>query len=350
VNMPDEVNEGDHLVVILNTHSAGGTDVAFTPPAGWTVAAAAVNTSSGRQELHAFSKAFADGTEDGGTATWTAAPAARGSAYALAVSGSPGVVAVSPQSDFATSTSALARPHGFGGTIQTLMLAVVGMFDDDATATSFPSGWTYFTANQGSGGGTNASASIAIASRRSGTAPSVTPGAFTLSETEGWLAFTLAIPAAHPDVEPAPGVYFVAEGEASVLDGTWSTATASTCRLLVEADHIGLRVGDELETLIASDLEEPTFPGYATTALTGAGWTVTPGTPTVATHTDRVFTLSGAPVDPVVVEGLFVTRNSDGALIYFEIFDPDAGPFVLEQAGDQITVSPTYTVKGVRPA
>jgi hypothetical protein len=263
----------------------------------------------------------------------------------LSVSDAGGLLLGTPQASVGLSATVTPRAHGYGGIVATLFIALAFMYDDDGVATAYPSGFSYFTDTQTSGAGANLSASMAIAARRSA-GPVATPGNFTLSEAEGWTSFSLVIPAATPDVAPDPGVFFVAEGEASALDGTWSTATASTCRLLVDAGHIGLRTPEEVKLLIAGDLSEPTFTGYSAAALTSGNWTITPGTPTVCEHTPATFVASGDPVDPVFVQGLWVTRNSDGALIYFEVFD--GGPFKLEVDADEVTVTPAFTLKGVR--
>jgi hypothetical protein len=137
------------------------------------------------------------------------------------------------------------------------------------------------------------------------------------------------------------GVEWVAQGEQALLAGTWSTATASSARLFT-TDPTAALTHAQRSALTEADFTEANFTGYTSAALTSGNWTITPGSPTEAAHTTVTYSTSadlGAPVD---VWGYYVTRNTDGKLMWFEVFT-DA-PVTLSDNGDQVSFDPTFTI------
>lgn len=127
-------------------------------------------------------------------------------------------------------------------------------------------------------------------------------------------------------------------GESAVLeDGV--TGVAYTLRLFTVDPTAGL-TPDEIDALDETDFTEATFTGYTPVALSTGDWSIEPGSPTRAVHVAQDFT-STADQAPQTIRGYYVTRTSDGALMWFEVFH---GPVVIEFDLDQITMVPTLTL------
>ena len=92
---------------------------------------------------------------------------------------------------------------------------------------------------------------------------------------------------------------------------------------------------DEADT--ESDYTEASGFGYSAISLTGSSWTITPGDPTTASYAQQTFTFTGALGN---VYGYYLTRNSDGKLVYAEEF---ASPDNVQNNGDQIKITPQIT-------
>lgn len=96
----------------------------------------------------------------------------------------------------------------------------------------------------------------------------------------------------------------------------------------------------QIDALTESSFTEATFTGYSAKTLTGASWTTTAGTPSTAVYAAQTFTCTsdGALQN---VYGYYVTRSSDGDLIYFERF---ASPIQIQFAADALTITPRMTL------
>jgi microcystin-dependent protein len=133
-------------------------------------------------------------------------------------------------------------------------------------------------------------------------------------------------------------VYVVNQGEEAILeDGV--TGVAYTLRLHKTDVTAGL-TAEQIDALDEGDFVQADFTGYAAAALSTGDWTVTQGNPTEARNVEKSFTSSGGHVAQSIW-GYYVTRDSDGALIWFGAF---AAPIVMEFASDEITVTPTLTL------
>jgi hypothetical protein len=87
---------------------------------------------------------------------------------------------------------------------------------------------------------------------------------------------------------------------------------------------------------------EADFTGYAAIALTGANWTITPGSPSTAAAPQQTFTSSaGSQNQPVY--GYFVVQTTSGKILWAERFAD--GPYTIVNNGDQIKVTPQLTLE-----
>lgn len=94
------------------------------------------------------------------------------------------------------------------------------------------------------------------------------------------------------------------------------------------------------ETDTISNYTEVVGGGYSSISLVAGNWTVVPGTPTTAEHTEVIFSFTGAVGN---VFGYFVTRVTGGELFWAERFSN--GPFDIQTPGDEIRITPRLTLE-----
>jgi len=128
-------------------------------------------------------------------------------------------------------------------------------------------------------------------------------------------------------------------GETALLEeilGTGYTLRLFSNDVLSGLDSAGI------EALTISDFTEATFPGYAAAALGSGSWTVTAGDPATGRYPTQTFTRSttGSSQD---IYGYHVTRDSDGELVWFEVFQ-GGSPVAVAAGGDAIDVTPILTM------
>lgn len=98
-------------------------------------------------------------------------------------------------------------------------------------------------------------------------------------------------------------------------------------------------------TTTAAAFTEVTGGGYASKPLTFANWTITSGDPSQAIYTStQQWTFTGPTSGPGTVYGYFVTRNSDGKLMWSERFPTALVPFA-PIVGSIIKVLPKFTAQ-----
>lgn len=131
-------------------------------------------------------------------------------------------------------------------------------------------------------------------------------------------------------------IQVVNQGEEAMLD--LITDVDMTLRLYRTNVVLGL-TDVQIEALTQAAFTEANFAGYAASSMTTA-WTTTQGNPSTATRPEVSFTRSSTGTAQLIY-GYYVTRNSDGALQWFEHFD---GPVSVEFNGDVIKVTPTLTL------
>jgi hypothetical protein len=95
----------------------------------------------------------------------------------------------------------------------------------------------------------------------------------------------------------------------------------------------------QIEALTQAAFTEANFAGYASSSMTTA-WTTTQGNPSEATRAQVTFTRSSTGTVQNIF-GYYVTRNSDGALQWFEHFD---APIPVEFINDAVIVTPRITL------
>lgn len=92
---------------------------------------------------------------------------------------------------------------------------------------------------------------------------------------------------------------------------------------------------------------EVTGGGYAAKPLTFGNWTISAGDPSQAVYNaTQQWTFTGATGAPGTIYGYYVTRNSDGKLMYAERFPSAVVPFT-PVAGSIIKVLPRLTCQSL---
>jgi|SRR5215467_4360497 len=85
--------------------------------------------------------------------------------------------------------------------------------------------------------------------------------------------------------------------------------------------------------------------GYAAKALTFANWVITAGDPSTAQYNAvQQFIFTGVINAPGTIYGYYVTRNSDGHLLWAERFAAALVPFA-PIAGSQINILPAFSAQ-----
>jgi hypothetical protein len=93
------------------------------------------------------------------------------------------------------------------------------------------------------------------------------------------------------------------------------------------------------ETDTESTYTEADFTGYLSISLTGASWTITPGTPSSAAAAEQTFTSTA--VQSQNVFGYYVVQTTSGKILWAERFTN--GPYLIQNNGDLIKVTPQFT-------
>lgn len=95
----------------------------------------------------------------------------------------------------------------------------------------------------------------------------------------------------------------------------------------------------------AAAFTEVTGGGYASKPLTFANWVISAGDPSSAVYNaTQQWTFTGATGGPGTIYGYYVTRNSDGKLMWAERFPSAVVPFA-PVAGSIIKVLPKFTAQ-----
>jgi hypothetical protein len=117
------------------------------------------------------------------------------------------------------------------------------------------------------------------------------------------------------------------------------TAVGYTLRLYRVDVTTGLTEA-QLEALTAASFTEANFAGYAAKTLTGGSWVTTQADPSTATYAQQTFTRTSTGTVQNIY-GYYVTRTSDGVLMWYEKF---AGVLSVTANGDAIVITPTLTL------
>lgn len=200
-NLPSTVNADDLLLMFAVAESADSE--ILTEPSGWTEVYN-VSGSFGSTNVATCWALKADGTEDGGTATYTAGGNTTSCCVVARISGWSGTIGdiEHTQTNAGTNSSSPDPPNHApsGGSDDYLWLAVMQNIDDDEGVSAYPTNYSINQTSQVTGGGANDGGAVGIAGRQL-TASSQNPGTFTTTGNDVWVATTLSIPpsAAAPD-------------------------------------------------------------------------------------------------------------------------------------------------------
>lgn len=99
------------------------------------------------------------------------------------------------------------------------------------------------------------------------------------------------------------------------------------------------------ESNTTANFTEATGSGYGNVLLTAANWVVTSGNPSHADYPEVTFAFTGALGN---VYGYYLTGETSGKVRFAERFSD--GPYVIEGTGDQIRVTPVFTLADVADA
>jgi hypothetical protein len=92
----------------------------------------------------------------------------------------------------------------------------------------------------------------------------------------------------------------------------------------------------------AATYTEAAFAGYAASTLTAANWSITTGNPSTCAYAEQTFTANATATEDIY--GYFVTRASDGKLLYSERFTN--GPYAMRNSGDAIKITLNFSLTG----
>lgn len=190
VTLPAGIQAGELLLIFFS--ESAGTGATVNAPAGWTKL---VESNNGANNGLAVLYRFADGSE-GTSVTVTTSGSTKSSHLSYRISGASSPVTSTP----ATGASTAPNPPQLipsDGKLPYLWFAVAG-WDGTPTATAYPTNYTNGQQTGTSGGQATTNCGVAAAERQL-TADSEDPGAFTLSASDDWVAFTIAVP---PNVRP----------------------------------------------------------------------------------------------------------------------------------------------------
>lgn len=97
---------------------------------------------------------------------------------------------------------------------------------------------------------------------------------------------------------------------------------------------------------VAGDFNEIVGGGYANKPLTFANWSFTANAPSYGIYPKQSWTFTGPINAPGTLYGYFITRDSDGLLMWAERFPPAAVPFT-PIVGSLVEVTPKFTGSSV---
>lgn len=199
MNLPATVDSGDLLIAIPNMDSSSINKNFSSLPSGWTSLTNEFSAQSQDINISNIMAKRADGTEGGGTISFTITSASgtqRWAGQVYRISGwfgtiSTGVdIAVTENSSGTTPDPPSLNPSSWD-VEDTLWIAGCISGDDSVGITSYSAGYSNGV-NTGSTGGFGVDAQVNTA-RRNNAAASENPGSFTLPLTQYWASFTIAI-------------------------------------------------------------------------------------------------------------------------------------------------------------
>lgn len=226
VDLPAGIQAGDIIIVLFR--SASSTSASF-PNEGTDWTRFVTSTADASDDITIIGRRVADGSEGGGTVTITTNNSAKFAAIAWRITGGSTVEAAGT----VTGSSQTPNPGNLApaaGSKDYLWLWMGGWEGEQTSPpASNPANYSNVVgANTGTGGQTATNCRVAGASRQN-TAASEDPGSWTLSASDDWCAFTVAV---HP-VASTPQAVDVTGG------GTAALATQTTHVKAIAASGTG---------------------------------------------------------------------------------------------------------------
>src|SRR3990167_5444039 len=267
VDLPTGITSGDLLVVLFRNAANGGIGVTW--PNGWTELADEASDGSGGADATSIAWRKADGTE-GATITLTTATQ-KFAALALRITGAADPTSQPPElSTVATVSSNAPDPSSLsptGGAKEYLWLWAGG-WEGEQTSPPVSSPTNYgdvLGADSGTAAGAASNCRVAVATRALNAA-SEDPPSWTISATDQWTAFTIAV---HP-------------AGAATVEGSLTKTLAACLLAAVAAVAIAGTAGPSLSSLTASSAGAVAISGTSAPTLgsltsTSAGHVETPG-------------------------------------------------------------------------
>lgn len=322
VNMPATVTSGDLLIALVEVRNAG----TWTKPTGWSDISTVSQAGGGSVgKLNGFYK-IADGTEGGGTATWTASTGTSAIWQVIRVTSWHGTTA--PEGATASGDATNANPPSLTpswGAADDLWIAVAANAATGETTgfTAAPTNYTGLQSNGASTGG--ATCNVATATRQLN-ATSEDPGTFTPSSNRFWAAATIAV---RPAASSNPAI--------AVTD----TSTPSDTALLSVGNYIS-----SLDSSAPTDTATLQVASY----ITPTDSTAPTDSALLSVRNNIAVTDSSTPIDSVVIRTsifqtvLDTTTPSDSATLsianYASITDTTTPTdSVVLEVGNTISVS-----------
>lgn len=202
VDMPNTVNDGDLLILIIAADSA---PTFSTVASGWTEKK---DNASGTNHAGAIFQKKADGSEGGTTVLITCSENQGGASMIIRVnsgtwSGTETDVEYSTWATSGGTEDSSPDPDNVTaswGSDDNLFIAVATWGDDDESVSSYPTSYASNNNHSEGGHGAGESASIGCATPTTPSASaSANPGAFTLGSNANWTAGTIVVrPAGDP--------------------------------------------------------------------------------------------------------------------------------------------------------
>jgi hypothetical protein len=204
ITFPSGLSSGDLILLIAGRDGAGTS----TAPTGFTDWVA--NQGGGAQVLFIAGK-VSDGTETG-TTTWNFSASEQGVWQALRITdwfngSTPFASASTTSLDSATTSGSSTTPdpsvlNPVNWDVEDTLWLALACNDGTPTYTAKDANYTYVTNSPATSGGAGG-AGLAVSWRQNAVS-SEDPGQYTLSATETWVVFTVAIRPAAPAAERVP--------------------------------------------------------------------------------------------------------------------------------------------------
>lgn len=185
--LPATVNVGDILIAMIRADN----EEAYTWPAGWNALVSDVSDAADDQTGCRWK--LADGTEDGTSISLSRTQSNKFAALSYAIGGADHIEV----SSLAIGSSTAPNPPSFSpsGGLQDYLFLWMGGWQGEQTSppTGNPTNYTNpIGANSGTAGATSTNARVASA-RRAVTGTTEDPPAWTISVTDAWTAFAIAL-------------------------------------------------------------------------------------------------------------------------------------------------------------